>query len=217
MSALTLEQIIAVKPLEWDAFGRAFSVIGTYEVICIAQGGVFGLVLPGDSGNTFPTSKEGSEEDCRAAAQAHFTAAVLSAIDRAILSAFTEATSRAEKLEHDLASTNAALSLCGYGADTHAAILAALEAVKKMSRDNRTRAETAERKLAEAVEARDRVIEALTPSACTKVAYIGEFKFAIERTDKDGDVYGDEITVPWTTVKKIMAAIRARAITGDQT
>jgi hypothetical protein len=46
--------------------------------------------------------------------------------------------------------------------------------------------------------------EALTPSAATKAAFIGEFKFA-------GGEDGYDVTVPWTTVKEIMAAILARA------
>lgn len=44
---------------------------------------------------------------------------------------------------------------------------------------------------------------ALTPSAETKAAFIGEFQFLVEE-------YG-EVAVPWTTVKEIMAAIRALA------
>lgn len=56
------------------------------------------------------------------------------------------------------------------------------------------------------------LIRALTPSAETKAAYIGEFSFTIEDTD---DEWGLPITrhidVPWTTIKEIMAAIRARA------
>ncbi len=47
---------------------------------------------------------------------------------------------------------------------------------------------------------------ALTPSAETKAAFIGEFQFAI-----DSDMDDSMVTVPWTTVKEIMAAIRALA------
>jgi hypothetical protein len=54
--------------------------------------------------------------------------------------------------------------------------------------------------------------EALTPSAATKAAYIGEFSFSI---DEQGDDQMCEVTrkvdVPWTTIKEIMAAIRERA------
>lgn len=59
--------------------------------------------------------------------------------------------------------------------------------------------------------------EALTPSADTKAAYIGEFSFNVEVWDPDGgeDGEGEAVleskTVPWTTVKEIMAAISARA------
>ena len=53
----------------------------------------------------------------------------------------------------------------------------------------------------------------LTPSARTKAALIGEFSFAIDvmEPDADGDdaeVVSREITVPWTTIKEIMSAIR---------
>lgn len=62
-------------------------------------------------------------------------------------------------------------------------------------------------------------IEALTPSAGTKAEYIGEFTIAVERflnEDDEPDDGGavdpyDHIQVPWTTIKQIMAAIRARA------
>ena len=50
---------------------------------------------------------------------------------------------------------------------------------------------------------RDRLVEALTPSAYTKADYIGEFK---TRT-RDGD----NITVSWTATKEIMGKILARA------
>lgn len=59
--------------------------------------------------------------------------------------------------------------------------------------------------------------EALTPSGDTKAAYIGEFRFDVEVWDPDGgedgegEVIMESKTVPWTTVKEIMAAISARA------
>lgn len=56
--------------------------------------------------------------------------------------------------------------------------------------------------------------EALTPSATTKAAYIGEFHFNIEDRDEDGEECLRSITVPWTTVKDIMKAIAARATLG---
>ena len=49
--------------------------------------------------------------------------------------------------------------------------------------------------------------EALTPSAETKAAYIGEFSFTIE----EGEYGSRIILVPWTTIKEIMAAIIGRA------
>ena len=50
---------------------------------------------------------------------------------------------------------------------------------------------------------------ALTPSAGTKAAYIGEFKFKVPLFDDDGNEYTQEFLVPWTTIKEIMAAILA--------
>jgi hypothetical protein len=63
----------------------------------------------------------------------------------------------------------------------------------------------------EAAEARVKALEeALTPSGDTKAAYIGEFRFRFSVHDSDG--WGDPSpNVPWTTIKEIMAAIRARA------
>lgn len=53
-----------------------------------------------------------------------------------------------------------------------------------------------------------RLREALTPSADTKAAYIGEFSWTETSDDHRGHVTR---TVPWTTIKEIMAAIAARA------
>lgn len=53
--------------------------------------------------------------------------------------------------------------------------------------------------------------DALTPSAETKYAYHGEFSFTDWRVDENGVEQGYQMVVPWTTVKEIMAAIRARA------
>lgn len=64
------------------------------------------------------------------------------------------------------------------------------------------------------------LIAALTPSAETKAAYIGEFSFKIDTVDvdEDGEAFECdlEVTVPWTTVKEIMAAIRGFAISRTQ-
>jgi hypothetical protein len=67
-----------------------------------------------------------------------------------------------------------------------------------------------------AEEERDRLRDALTPSAETKAAYIGEFHFVILDLDEDENEVTRRIPVPWTTVKEIMAAIRARAALGDE-
>jgi hypothetical protein len=53
--------------------------------------------------------------------------------------------------------------------------------------------------------------EALTPSEITKAAYIGEFEFPVKAYDEDGEELTFPATVPWTTIKEIMAAILARA------
>jgi hypothetical protein len=53
---------------------------------------------------------------------------------------------------------------------------------------------------------------ALKPSAETKIAYWGEFKFTTSYVGLSGNDGVDTHVVPWTTVKAIMAAIRARAL-----
>lgn len=57
---------------------------------------------------------------------------------------------------------------------------------------------------------------ALTPSGATKAAYHGEFKFPVTVTRFDDEGEPEEATenvyVPWTTVKEIMAAIQALAL-----
>lgn len=57
-----------------------------------------------------------------------------------------------------------------------------------------------------------RLREALTPSAETKAAYMGEFSFLVDDTDEDGWSLSREVAVPWTTIKEIMAHIHARAL-----
>jgi len=65
----------------------------------------------------------------------------------------------------------------------------------------------------------ERLREALTPSGDTKAAYSGEFKFQVtqwrENEDPDAEEemeeYLADFTVPWTTIKEVMAAIAARA------
>ena len=57
--------------------------------------------------------------------------------------------------------------------------------------------------------------EALTPSEITKAAYIGEFEFPVKAYDEDGEELTFPATVPWTTIKEIMAAILARALDGS--
>lgn len=64
--------------------------------------------------------------------------------------------------------------------------------------------EAAEAKLA-------RLDGALTPSVETKTAYMGEFSIPFPIVDENGDEVMLRPNVPWTTIKEIMAAIRARA------
>ena len=65
-----------------------------------------------------------------------------------------------------------------------------------------------------------RLRDALTPSADTKTAFIGEFTFAVERSDSLGSRYSEDQLVPWSTIKEIMGAINRRALkptsTGDE-
>ena len=65
--------------------------------------------------------------------------------------------------------------------------------------------------------AAERLKEALTPSAATKAAYIGEFSFNVVDRDEDGDEIYRSVRVPWDTIKEIMAAIRARALPAQPT
>lgn len=61
------------------------------------------------------------------------------------------------------------------------------------------------------VEEMERLREALTPSGETKAAYVGEFTIKVVVGDDDGEDIHEYYTVPWTTIKEIMAAIRERA------
>lgn len=61
-----------------------------------------------------------------------------------------------------------------------------------------------------AIRAAEALEAALTPSAETKAAYIGEFNFpVVARLGRDEVTR--HVAVPWDTVKQIMAAIRAQA------
>jgi hypothetical protein len=60
-----------------------------------------------------------------------------------------------------------------------------------------------------------RLTTALTASAETKAAYIGEFSFTVIDRDEDGEEVPRKVLVPWTTTKEIMAAILARAALKD--
>lgn len=61
-----------------------------------------------------------------------------------------------------------------------------------------------------------RMRAALTPSAETKAAYMGEFWIPLPDRDEDGEECMRRINVPWTVTKKIMAAIRKQALAGGE-
>ena len=57
-----------------------------------------------------------------------------------------------------------------------------------------------------------RMEEALTPSADTKAAYMGEFSMRIPEFDENGEEYMCSVNVPWITIKDIMKAIMRKAL-----
>lgn len=74
---------------------------------------------------------------------------------------------------------------------------------------------TTPRTLAEQPEV-ERLREALTPSGSTKAAYHGEFSFQLfEGVSSAGIDQYRKVYVPWDTVKEIMAAIKARALSAS--
>ena len=81
------------------------------------------------------------------------------------------------------------------------------EQIYGLSEERERWKERAERAEAEA----ERLREALKPSGATKAAYIGEFSFGFPVFDEDGHDVMRNVNVPWTTIKEIMSAIRARA------
>jgi hypothetical protein len=67
--------------------------------------------------------------------------------------------------------------------------------------------ELAKKQLDELRAENQRLCNALEPSAYTKAAYSGEFKFPVQIEDE----LLQSVTVPWTTVKEIMKAIKKQA------
>ena len=63
----------------------------------------------------------------------------------------------------------------------------------------------------EAADEIEKLRAALTPSADTKAAYMGEFSIDLPDWDEDGNEVVRRVNVPWTTVKEIMAAILTHA------
>lgn len=94
-------------------------------------------------------------------------------------------------------------------------ILAALKAARH---DYHTKTREADDALASITRERDAMREALTPSADTKAAYIGEIKFSVcQGMDDDGcEIWGD-VTIPWDATKATMAMIAkyAALVNGD--
>jgi hypothetical protein len=76
------------------------------------------------------------------------------------------------------------------------------------------RAEAAEAEVKRVSAERDALIEALTPSAGTKGAYIGEFGMPVVYRNDDGEEATAQVSIPWTTIKEIMEFIRTRALSG---
>lgn len=77
--------------------------------------------------------------------------------------------------------------------------------------EQKARAEAAEATVATLTAQVEAMRGALTPSGETKADYIGEFSFDYcTGFDPDGNEIITRISVPWTTIKEIMAAIRAR-------
>ena len=74
------------------------------------------------------------------------------------------------------------------------------------------RARELEAEIAERDSTIARLRKALTPSASTKAAYIGEFSFSIPDEDENGEECERIVEVPWTIIKEIMVAIRAEAL-----
>lgn len=62
-----------------------------------------------------------------------------------------------------------------------------------------------------------RLREALTPSLATKIAYTDEFKIRVTFFNEEGGEYHQLISIPWITIKEIMAAILNRAALKEDT
>lgn len=67
------------------------------------------------------------------------------------------------------------------------------------------------REIVRELEGKVALVSALTPSAETKAAYMGEFSIKLPEFDKNGGEYLRPTNVPWITIKEIMKAISSRA------
>jgi hypothetical protein len=91
------------------------------------------------------------------------------------------------------------------------ALLVETDRAREAEADAQASADTwlAEHKMSSA---RSQALEmALTPSAETKAAYMGEFRFPFPVRGPEGDDIAFTPNVPRTTIREIMAAIRAQA------
>lgn len=82
----------------------------------------------------------------------------------------------------------------------------------------RGRAEAAEARVTALGAEMAGLVKAVTPSPKTKAAYIGEFHFdwTVWPPDGEGQIT-HRVQVPWTTIKQIMSAIHAQALSRSST
>ena len=92
-----------------------------------------------------------------------------------------------------------------------------MDDLRKLAQSERSQRQSLEAAIAAKDAEIERLKEAMTPSAETKAALMGEFTVPLPEIDEDGEEYIRRINVPWTTVKEIMTAIRARAALQEDT
>ena len=88
--------------------------------------------------------------------------------------------------------------------DAREYISTTLDELEKGEQRWKARADTLARRV-------ERLEAALTPSADTKAAYMGEIVLTITYRDDNGNELTRDKDLPWTTIKEVMALIRARA------
>ena len=95
-------------------------------------------------------------------------------------------------------------------------LLSRATTAETLAADLQGKLDEAEAERFQAVQRAQRLEAALTPSAVTKAALIGEFNFVFAAHDKFGNEVRFTPNVPWTTIKQIMAAIRSLANPADR-